>query len=57
MEQKSCNTSIQCSVANCTYHSAPQNCCSLNSIKVGCSSSMPTKCEGTECDSFKLCAK
>ncbi len=54
MDQKSCNTSIQCSVSSCAYHNNPHNCCSLQSIKVGCCSSNPTKCEGTECASFKL---
>ena len=54
MDQKSCNTSIKCSVSSCAYHNSPNNCCSLNSIKVGCSASNPTKCEGTECASFKL---
>ena len=51
---KTCNTSIRCSVDTCAYHSGAQNCCSLNSIKVGCA---PTKCEGTECASFKLGTK
>ena len=48
------NRSIQCSVSNCAYHNNPNNCCSLDSIKVGCTNSNPTKCEGTECVSFKL---
>lgn len=53
-DYKSCNTSIECSVASCAFHNQPHNCCSLESIKVGCSNSKPTKCEGTECASFKL---
>ena len=57
MNNKSCNTSIQWTVDTCAYHNAPQNCCSLQSIKVGCCGSAPTKCEGTECASFKLSAK
>ena len=32
MNNKSCNTSIQCTVDTCAYHNAPQNCCSLQSI-------------------------
>ena len=35
MDQKTCNSSIHCTVENCAYH-APQNCCSLNRINVGC---------------------
>lgn len=54
MDTKSCNTSIRCSVSSCAYHNGPHNCCSLDSIKVGCSTSTPSQCEGTECDSFKL---
>ena len=44
---------IHCTVENCAYH-APQNCCSLKSINVGCCDSSPTSCKGTECASFQL---
>ena len=54
MDQKSCNTSIKCSVSSCAFHTGPYNCCSLEAIKVGCCDSTPTKCEGTECASFEL---
>lgn len=54
MENKSCNTSIKCTVSSCAYNSHPYNCCTLDSIKVGCSATHPTQCEGTECASFKL---
>lgn len=54
MDQKAFNTSIQCSVNSCAYNNTDKNCCSLQSIKVGCcNSTSPTKCEGTECASFK----
>ena len=55
-QKKACNTSIKCSVSSCAYHNNPNNCCSLDSIKVGCcgTGSNPTTCEGTECASFKL---
>ena len=54
MENKSCNTSIQCSVNSCAYHSDAKHCCTLPTIQVGCCDTHPTKCEGTECASFKL---
>ena len=55
MENKSCNTSIQCSVNSCIHHSGTKHCCTLPSIQVGCCTTSPTKkCEGTECASFKL---
>ena len=53
MDTKSCNTSIQCTVSSCAHHNS-QNCCSLQSIKVGRCGTTPTKCEGTECASFQL---
>ena len=53
-KKETCNTSIRCSVTSCAYHNSPQNCCSLDHIKVGCCSSEPTCCESTECASFKL---
>lgn len=54
MENKSYNASIKCTVSSCVYHNDPHNCCSLESIKVGYCDCVPTKCEGTECASFKL---
>ena len=53
MDQKTCNSSIHCTVDSCAYH-APQNCCSLNRINVGCCDNTPTSCKGTECASFQL---
>ena len=53
MDQKTCNSSIHCTVENCAYH-APKNCCSLKSINVGCCDSSPTSGKGTECASFQL---
>ena len=54
MDNKSCNTSIKCTVSSCAYNSHPYNCCTLDSIKVGCCASHPTQSDGTECASFKL---
>ena len=54
MENKNANPSIACTVESCAYHCKGQNHCSLNEIKVGCCDCSPTKCEGTECASFKL---
>ena len=46
------NPSIQCSVSNCTYHA--NNHCTLNEIKVGCTTPNATSCASTECASFKM---
>ena len=56
MERNSCNcnNNVHCTVASCAHHNQPNNCCSLQSIRVGCSDSSPTRCEGTECASFQL---
>lgn len=51
MDKNNCNPCIKCSVSNCAYH-APENCCSLSEIKVGCCDCTPTKADGTECCSF-----
>lgn len=52
MMNDKCNPSIKCSVTSCAYH-APENCCSLTQIKVGCCDTTPTQSEGTECCSFE----
>ena len=49
-----CNTHIKCTVDSCAHHNGSGNCCSLNSIQVGCCDCNPTRCEGTECASFQL---
>ncbi len=54
MTGKSSNTNIKCSVDTCAYHNKAQSCCSLSSIQVGCCDCSPSKCEGTECTSFKM---
>jgi len=54
MDNKTNNTSIKCTVSNCAYNNTASSYCTLDSIKVGCCASNPTKCEGTECASFKL---
>ena len=51
------NQSIKCSVKSCAYHGCDKDYCTLNEIKVGCCDCAPTKCEGTECASFKLGTK
>ena len=54
MDNKTVNSSIHCSVTSCAYNSTAKKCCTLPSIQVGCCTTSPTKCEGTECASFKL---
>ena len=54
MDNKCVNTSIQCTVNSCAYNNVDKKCCSLQSIQVGCTNAQPTKCESTECASFKL---
>ena len=46
------NPSIKCSVNSCTYHA--DNHCTLNEIKVGCTTPNVADCTSTECASFKL---
>ena len=46
------NPSIKCSVSSCCYHAG--NHCTLNEIKVGCTTNNVADCTATECASFKL---
>lgn len=46
------NPSIKCSVSSCSYHAG--NHCTLNEIKVGCTTTNVSDCACTECASFKL---
>ncbi|MEQ2444216.1 DUF1540 domain-containing protein [Pseudoflavonifractor intestinihominis] len=48
------NPSIKCSVSSCAYHNSQQCACTLNEIKVGCTTSNVADCTATECASFKL---
>ena len=42
------NQNIRCSVNNCAYHACNQDYCTLQAIKVGCSTAQPTSCGCTE---------
>lgn len=48
------NQSIKCSVKSCAYHGCDKDYCTLNEIKVGCTTSNVCDCTSTECASFKL---
>ena len=48
------NPSIKCSVSSCAYHNGQQSACTLNEIKVGCTTANVADCTATECASFKL---
>ncbi|WP_294372882.1 DUF1540 domain-containing protein [uncultured Clostridium sp.] len=48
------NSSIKCSVSNCSYHAQEKNYCTLNEIQVGTHESNPTMVECTDCQSFKV---
>ena len=48
------NPTIKCSVDTCAHHSAGDNLCTLSEIRVGCTCADATRCESTECASFKL---
>ena len=49
------NPNIKCSVSSCAYHTpATGGLCTLQGISVGCTQQNVTKCDCTECASFKL---
>ncbi len=48
------NPNIKCSVSSCAYHSGAADMCTLQAIHVGCTQQNVSKCESTECSSFRL---
>ena len=46
------NKSIECTVAQCAYHSACDNYCTLDKIKVTTHEANPTMSQCTDCSSF-----
>ena len=51
MKEKSPNSSIRCTVADCKYHCV-SNFCGLESIDVGTHEEEPHKSENVDCKSF-----
>lgn len=43
---------IYCSVEQCQHHSASDNCCTLDSIRVATHEANPTECKCTDCENF-----
>lgn len=54
MNQTNTNHSIKCSVSSCAYHNGKQGYCTLDEIKVGCTTKDVADCACTECASFRL---
>ena len=54
MNQNQVNSSISCSVSDCTYHNKQKSACTLSSIRVGCCGPATNDCACTECDSFQM---
>lgn len=50
------NPTIKCSVDTCAHHTV-NNLCTLSEISVGCTCADVSRCESTECSSFKLGGK
>jgi len=46
------NKSIECTVSQCAYHSACDNYCTLDKIKVTTHEANPTMSQCTDCSSF-----
>ena len=54
MENKTPNTSIECTVKQCEHHCGAQNYCALNTVKIATHESNPTQCQCVDCESFVL---
>ncbi|MDO5293202.1 MAG: DUF1540 domain-containing protein [bacterium] len=48
------NSSIACTVNNCSHHAQADNYCTLDKIQVGTHEQNPTQKECTDCNSFDL---
>ena len=53
MENKTPNTSIECTVKQCEHHCGVENYCALNTVKIATHESNPTQCQCVDCESFK----
>jgi hypothetical protein len=53
MDRNEANHSITCTVKECEYHSAHQDYCSLDTIKVGSHDLNPKDKKATDCESFE----
>ncbi len=54
MNSNKANTSIECTVNQCSYHCQSQDYCSLDKIKVGTHENNPTQNQCTDCESFQV---
>ena len=48
------NSSIHCTVSNCSNHCQGQDYCGLNTVQIGTHESNPTKTECVACNSFRM---
>ena len=48
------NSSIHCTVSNCSNHCQGQDYCGLNTVQIGTHESNPTKTECVDCNSFRM---
>lgn len=54
LDKKNSNSSILCSVADCTYNNNHKKTCSLSSIEVGRCGPTVDSSSCTECNSFEM---
>lgn len=47
------NTSIHCTVSNCTHHCQDGQYCSLPSVRIGTHDNCPSNCQCVDCESFQ----
>ncbi|HIX92894.1 MAG TPA: DUF1540 domain-containing protein [Firmicutes bacterium] len=52
MENKTPNTSIECSVKQCQNHCQSEDYCTLKRVKIATHESNPTQCQCIDCQSF-----
>lgn len=52
--ENSINSSIECEVFECKYHSEDKNYCTLDKILVGKNEARASQVESTDCESFMV---
>ena len=52
MENKTPNTSIECSVKQCQNHCQNEDYCTLNTVRIATHEPNPTVCQCVDCESF-----
>ncbi|MBQ8509875.1 MAG: DUF1540 domain-containing protein [Clostridia bacterium] len=54
MDNKTPNTSIECTVKQCEHHCGSEDYCALNQVRIATHEANPTVSQCVDCESFKV---